>query len=80
MLQKYLYADEYQHHAAGDLRLFLVARAEAVAHQDADQGEDERSQADGERRGQNVHAQKGEGDAHGQSVDAGGNGHQQKRF
>ena len=60
---------------------FLLYRApEAVARAHAAKGNDERRQADDRRRGQYVHLQKGEGDAHGQRVDAGGHGHHHKQL
>ena len=40
-LQQYLRADEHQHHAADDLRLLFIARAEAVAHAHAGKGKDD---------------------------------------
>lgn len=58
----------------GNLRRLLEARAEAVAHDDADEREDKGRAADDERGSHDVDLQKREADADGQRIDAGGDG------
>ena len=76
MLQQNLQADENQDHTAGDLRLFLVPQTEPVAHHHAHAAEHKGGAADDADGRHNVHPQEREGNAHGQRVNAGGNGQQ----
>ena len=77
MLQKDLYAQKDQDDAAGQLCLALVPGAEDAADLHAQGGEQEGDDADEADGWQDADLQKGEGHAHGQGVDAGGDGHDQ---
>lgn len=74
MLQQDLAAHEDQHHAAQQLGLALVLGAEHIAHLQADGREDKGDHANEQHRPEDIHPQEGKGDAHGQGIDAGGNG------
>ena len=74
MLQQDLDAHQHQHHAAEQLRPGLVLRAENIAHLQTDGGQHKGDHADEQHRRHNLHLQEGKGHAHGQRVDAGGDG------
>ena len=74
MFEEYLEADGDENDTARDLRRLLEARAEAIAHDDADEREDEGRAADDQRGSHDVDLQKREADADGQRVDARGDG------
>ena len=78
MLQQDLAAHEDQDDAAGELRPGLILQAEDVADLQSGGGEDKGGAADEADGGHDVDPrQQGEGDAHGQGVDAGGDGQEQ---
>ena len=78
MFQQDLAAHEDQDDAAGELCPGLILEAEDVADLEPRGGEDEGGAADEADGGHDVDPrQQGEGDAHGQGVDAGGHGQQQ---
>lgn len=63
MFEEYLEADGDENDTARDLRRLLEARAEAIAHDDADEREDEGRAADDQRGSHDVDLQKREADA-----------------
>ena len=78
MLQQDLQPDEDQDDAPHGLRLLLVAAAELVADQNAGQGDHKGNTADYRYGRADLHIQKRKGNAHGQSVNAGGDGQDQE--
>lgn len=77
MLQQDLDAHEDQDHAAGQLGFGAEAGAEDSAHPRTRAGQDEGGHADEQDGGEDIHLEEGEGNAHGQSIDAGGQRHGQ---
>ena len=77
MLHENAGAHEHENGAAHELGLALEAGAEHTAHPGAQRGQGKGDDADEAHSGNDVHLQEGEGDAHGQCVDAGGDGQRQ---
>ena len=77
MFEQDLESHQHQDQAAGQLRPGFIAAAEDISNLYAHDGEGEGDHADKGYGRQNGDGEKGEGDANGQSVDAGGHG--QKR-
>ena len=78
MLNQNLCADKHKNHAAGNLRLGLVAHAEDAADLDTQHGNHAGGHADETYRQDDIRVrQEGKVDAHGQRVNAGGDGQEQ---
>ena len=78
VLEQNLQSDEHEHHAARYGSRLLEARAEPVAHRNADEGQDERGHPDDDNGSHHVHAEEGEGYAHRKRIDARRDGHHEK--
>ena len=78
MFQEYFYADEDEHHAAGDLRLVFIAGAETMSDGHADERKNECRDADQRYRKNDIGLQESKGHAYRQRVDTGGDGQQEQ--
>ena len=77
VLQQNLEADEDEHDAAHDGGGLFVACAEGMADRHAGDGEDEGRDTDKRHGGDDIDRERGKRDAHGQSVNRGGDGEDQ---
>ena len=71
MIQQNLHTDQDQHHAAGDLRLFLKAVAKAIADPDTAERQHQRDTTNDGNGTPDLHVQTGKRDPHRQSIDRG---------
>ena len=80
MLQQNFTAQQHQNHAAGQLRPAFALFAHDAPGSHADGRQDKGGYTDKTDGGDDIHLQKGEGNAHGQGVNAGGDGQREHGF